>query len=798
MVPNTDRLLERYIEGLPLNIKGNVTSSKPVDLYGAIEMAQGLMYQVVQELGENSGDKRKWNGNHYNNNNPNITSNLNPNKRPETIRMFTARQGSYDIKSKTAEPYPVPQAKEDPEAKEDKEVMLLTLGVGKRDIKSTSTFTDQLMFMLWCYLILEIGSFDVLRQMDGWPSIAGGYVLCKKYIRVPYGNDMLSYRREKRTQIDDLFDQLQGSSIYSKIDLRSGYHQLRVREEDIPKTAFRTRYGHYEFQVMPFGLTNAPAKEHKEHLKTILELLKKEELYAKFSMCEFWIHTVKFLGHVIDSSGIHVDPTKIEAVKNWASPTTPSEIRQFLGLAGYYRRFIEGFSKIAKPMMELTQKDRKFDWGEEKRVKPLRVKALVMTIGLDLPSRILEAQKEAVKVENIEGEDIGGMLRRLEARADGTLCLDNRSWLPCYGDMRSLVKYESHNSKYSIHPGSNKMYHDLKMLYWWSNMKTKIATYVSKCLTCAKSAQFLPMKETYSTEKLMRLYMKEIVARHDGQSERTIQMLEDMLRDCVIDFENGWDRHLPLVEFLYNNSHTSIKAAPFEALYGRKCRSPICWAEVREAQLTRPKIIHETTEKIFKFRDRMQAVRDRQKSYADKRHIPLEFEVGDKIGIRALSYRELGCISDMSNSDELRHTDNTTLIPPRLPDTLPQVYHRRRPTLGLLILPSVLPFPPTIRRTARMSVLPIEPNLAERAKISAINLDDYQLDPVTPPPSPSSPFSMAAYQRMIAETDPTRDQNQVFLGIDAIMYFGESNQVFLGIDAQNNQTLKRCVQNNWI
>ncbi|GJT74677.1 putative reverse transcriptase domain-containing protein [Tanacetum coccineum] len=106
-------------------------------------------------------------------------------------------------------------------------------------------------------------------------------------------------------------------------------------------------------------------KEHEEHLKTILELLKKEELYAKFSKCEFWIHTVKFLGHVIDSSGIHVDPTKIEAVKNWASPTTPSEIRQFLGLAGYYRRFIEGFSKIAKPMTELTQKDRKFDWGKE-------------------------------------------------------------------------------------------------------------------------------------------------------------------------------------------------------------------------------------------------------------------------------------------------------------------------------------------------------------------------------------------------------------------------------------------------
>ncbi|GJS05892.1 putative reverse transcriptase domain-containing protein [Tanacetum coccineum] len=175
-------------------------------------------------------------------------------------------------------------------------------------------------------------------------------------------------------RIDDLFDQLQGSSIYSKIDLRSGYHQLKVREQDIPKTAFRTRYGHYEFQVMPFGLTNAPAvfmdlmnrvckpyldkfvivfiddiliyskdeREHEEHLKVILELLKKEKF-----------------------RGIHVDPAKIESIKDWASPKTPTEIRQFLGLAGYYRRFIEGFSKIAKSMTKLTQKGIKFDWGEK-------------------------------------------------------------------------------------------------------------------------------------------------------------------------------------------------------------------------------------------------------------------------------------------------------------------------------------------------------------------------------------------------------------------------------------------------
>ncbi|GJT91492.1 putative reverse transcriptase domain-containing protein [Tanacetum coccineum] len=178
----------------------------------------------------------------------------------------------------------------------------------------------------------------------------------------PRGAPVL-FVKKKDGSIDDLFDQLQGSSVYSKIDLRSGYHQLRVREEDIPKTAFRMRYGHYEFQVMPFGLTNGPAnkEEHEEHLKLILGLLKKEELYAKFSKCEFWIPKVQFLGHVIDSKGIHVDPAKIESIKDWASPKTSTEIRQFLGLAGYYCRFIEGFSKIAKSMTKLTQKNVKFD-----------------------------------------------------------------------------------------------------------------------------------------------------------------------------------------------------------------------------------------------------------------------------------------------------------------------------------------------------------------------------------------------------------------------------------------------------
>ncbi|GJT44708.1 putative reverse transcriptase domain-containing protein [Tanacetum coccineum] len=373
------------------------------------------------------------------------------------------------------------------------------------------------------------------------------------------------------------------SRVYSKIDLRSDYHQLRVREEDIPKTTFRTRYGHYEFQVMLFGLTNAPAvfmdlmnrvckpyldrfvivfidniliysksrKDHEGHLKLILRLLKKGELYAKFSKC----------------------------------------------LADYYRRFIEGFSKIARHMTKLTQKSVKFDWGEKaeatfqllkqklcsasilallegsensvvycdashkglgavlmqkekviayasrqlkvyeknytkhdvelgavvfalkmwrhylyellsdyiceiryhprkanmvadalsrkERSKSLRVQALVLIIGLNLPKQIQSAQSEAKKEENFINEDLHGMINKLEPRVDGTLCLNNRSWIPRFGDLRALIMHESHKSKYSIHPGSDKMYQYMKKLYWWPNMKAKIATYVSKSLMCA-------------------------------------------------------------------------------------------------------------------------------------------------------------------------------------------------------------------------------------------------------------------------------------------------------------------------
>ncbi|GJV44791.1 putative reverse transcriptase domain-containing protein [Tanacetum coccineum] len=238
--------------------------------------------------------------------------------------------------------------------------------------------------------------------------------------------------------------------------------------------------------------------------------------------------------------------------------------------------------------------------SQKERSKPLRVRALMMTIDLNLPSQILNAQAEAIKEENLKEENLHGMNKEFETRTDGTLCIDKQSWVPQFGGLKELIMNESHKSKYSIHPGSDKMYHDLNKLYWWPNMKAKIANFVIN-------------PESLVTQLDMGTAYHPLT---DGQSERTIQTLEDMLRACVIDFRKGWDRHLPLVKFSYNNNYyTSIKTAPFEALYGHKCQSPICEARVGDSQLTGPEIVHATTEKIIQIKIRIQAARDRQKSY---------------------------------------------------------------------------------------------------------------------------------------------------------------------------------------
>nr|GEY60568.1 hypothetical protein [Tanacetum cinerariifolium] len=548
---------------------------------------------------------------------------------------------------------------------------------------------------------IDLGSFDVIIGMD-WLAKNHAVVFCdEKIVCIPYGNEIMTVTvkenkdksKEKRlkdvptvrdfpevfpedlhglppiqqvefqidfvpgaapvarapyrlapskmqelsTQLQELSDKgyirpsslpwgAPGSSVYSKIDLRFGYHQLRVRDEDIPKTAFRTRYGHYEFQVMPFG-------------------------------------------HMIDNEGIHVDPAKIESIKDLESPKTPTEIRQFLVLVGekeettfqtlkqkFYSAPILALPKGSENFVVycdashkglgavLMQKEKVIAYASRQhkiheknytthdlelgvvvfalkmwrhyltersanvvadalsrksRPKSLRVRALIMTIGLNLPVQILNAQTEAKKEDNYGTKDLCGMIKNLEPCADETLCLKNRSWIPYF----------------------------------------EITTYVGKCMTCAQvKAEYQKPSGFLSLKKALGMQLDMSTEYHpqtDGQSERTIQSLEDMLRACVIDFEKGWDKNLPLIEFFYNNSyHTSIKAAPFEALYGRKCRPSVCWDKVGDAQLTGPEIVRETIEKINQIKHRLQALRDRQKSYADKRHNPLEFQVGDKVMLK--------------------------------------------------------------------------------------------------------------------------------------------------------------------
>ncbi|GJZ24169.1 putative reverse transcriptase domain-containing protein [Tanacetum coccineum] len=344
-------------------------------------------------------------------------------------------------------------------------------------------------------------------------------------------------------------------------DLQSGYHQLRVHDDDISKTAFRTRYGHFEFTVMPFGLTNAPVtkEDHENHLSLMLDLLRKEKLYAKFFKCEFWLQEVHFLGHVVNHDGILVDQSKIEAVKSWKAPTTLFEVRSFLGLAGYYRRFIENFSQISKPLNDrATQKNQKYEWGEKQeeafrtlkdnlcnapilslpdgvedfvvycdmsnqglgcvlmqrdklfsvydceikyhpgkanivadalsrkeRVKPRRVQAMAVTIQSGVKGLILAAQGEAFKDENVIAKGLNG-IDQMEKREDGSLHYMDRIWVSLVGGVRTKIMDEAHKVRYFVHLGADKMYYDLRDMYWWPGMKKEITIYVSKCLTCAK------------------------------------------------------------------------------------------------------------------------------------------------------------------------------------------------------------------------------------------------------------------------------------------------------------------------
>nr|GEU93914.1 putative reverse transcriptase domain-containing protein [Tanacetum cinerariifolium] len=480
-------------------------------------------------------------------------------------------------------------------------------------------------------------------------------------------------------------------------------------------------------------------EEYEKHLKIILELLKKERLYTKFSKCDFWLVSIQFLGHVIDRSGVHVDPAKIKAMKSWAALTTPTEVRQFLGLVGYYRsvarrkrRFhgvfdvsLKGYGSVLMQREKviahasrqlkvykqnytthdfelgavvfalrlwrhyiyrtkcvvfidhkslqhtLNQKElnlRQRRWiellsdydceiryhpgkanvmadalSQKERIKPLHIRALMMTIHNDLSKRIHETYEGAMKKKYVRKENLGRLIKPIfELCADKTRCFGNRVWLPHYGGLRNLVMHKSHKSKYSIHSGSDKMYQDLKPLYWWSNMKADITTYVSKCLTYAtvkakhqkpfrllqqpenpvwkweritmvfvsglprtpsgydtiwvivdrltKSAHFLPMKKTDSIEKLTRLYLREIVYRHGI----TVSIILDQ------------------------DSHFTSRF----------------WRSLQEALGTNLDM-----KKIIQIKNCLLAARSHQNSFAHKRLKPLEFKVGDMVFLKVSPWK---------------------------------------------------------------------------------------------------------------------------------------------------------------
>nr|GFA64474.1 putative reverse transcriptase domain-containing protein [Tanacetum cinerariifolium] len=338
-------------------------------------------------------------------------------------------------------------------------------------------------------------------------------------------NKLTVKNRYPLPRIDDLFDQLQGSSVYSKIDLRSGYHQLRVREEDVPKTSFKTRYGQYEFQDYAIWFDERTGRIHRPYESGTISWSRDRQ------------------------SGYSRGSRQDRIRKDWASPKSPTEIRRFLGLAGYYRRFIEGFSKVARPMTKRTQRKVKFEWGDKQEAAFQLLKQKLCSV---LILALLEGSEDFIVYCDASNKRLGAVLMQRE----------------------KVISYASRQLK--IHE-KNYTTHDLELgavvfaLKIWRHYlygtKWK-ANFVADALS--RKERESPLRVQALNALGTRLGVS--TAYHpetDGQSERTIQTLEDMLRACAIDFGKGWVNHLPLVEFLYDNSyHATIKAAPFEALYG--------------------------------------------------------------------------------------------------------------------------------------------------------------------------------------------------------------------------------------
>ncbi|KAA0045456.1 pol protein [Cucumis melo var. makuwa] len=645
-------------------------------------------------------------------------------------------------------------------------------------------------------------------------------------------------------RIDDLFDELQGATMISKIDLRSGYHQLRIKDSDVPKTAFRSRYRHYEFIVMSFGLTNAPIVFIDLMNRVFIEFL---DTFMIVFIDDIWIYSKteaeheEHLRHVVSKAGVSVDPAKIEAVTSWPRPSTVSEltrkgapfvwsktcedsfknIKQKLVTApvltvpdgsgsfviysdaskkglGYvlmqqgkvvayasrqlkgheqnypthdlelavivfalniWRHYLYGekiqiFTDHKSLKYFFTQKElnmrhrrwlelvkdydceilyhpgkanvvadplsrkvshstalitrqaplhRNFERAEiEVSVGAVTSQLAQLTVQPNLRQKIIDAQSNDLYLVEKHFLAEAGQAVEFSISSDGGLLFERRLFVPADSAIKIELLTEAHSSPFSMHPGSTKMYQDLKRVYWWRNMKKEMVEFVSKCLVCqqvkaprqkpagllqplsvrewkwenesmdfitglprtlrgftliwvvverlTKSAHFILGKSTYTanvcfTSKFWKGLQAAMGTRldfsttfhpqTDCQTERLNQVLEDMLRACALEFLGSLDFHLHLMEFAYNNSfQATIRMAPFEALYGKCCRSPVCWDEVGEQRLMDPKLVQSTNEAIQKIRSRMQTAQSRQKSYVDVRRKDIEFDVGDKMFLK--------------------------------------------------------------------------------------------------------------------------------------------------------------------
>ncbi|GJT16615.1 putative nucleotidyltransferase, ribonuclease H [Tanacetum coccineum] len=439
-------------------------------------------------------------------------------------------------------------------------------------------------------------------------------------------------------------------------------------------------------------------EEHEQHLRIVLEILRQKKLYAKFSKCEFWLQQVAFLGHIVSADGIIMDPSKVEAITKWVLRTYlrcgGEEV--FLGLAGIFS--IERRRVLRELKTEIgvcSDIDSSSGFGG---FQILQILHDLERLDVELCVRGSDGYWASMRIES------NLMLQIKEAqRDDGELWaivqnVEDGKHTEFRVDDEGVVWFNKDVNK------DSKMYRDLKQYFWWNGMKQDVATFVSKCMTCQQvkikhqraSGLLQPLEIPVwkwdeismdfvtglpTTQKRHdAIWVVEIVRLHgtptsivsdrdpkftsrfwkglqkawgtrlkfstafhpqtDGQSERTIQTLEDMLRACALEWTGSWDEYLCLVEFAYNNSwHASIKAAPFELLYGRKCRAPICWDEVGERLIEGPELIEITNEKVAVAKEKLKEARSRQKSYADKHRRDLEFQVGDRVFLKVSPFR---------------------------------------------------------------------------------------------------------------------------------------------------------------